>query len=495
MVERRQLTEGEKAQLLSQYGRRCFVNGHPIATEDEIEFDHIRSVATGGPTTLDNMAPVCRRHNRQKRTMSLSEYRDYLALGSFFEDGLPKYLDDVVSAKGHEPGRVLPYETDVAGGKVTLYADSGNRVLSLYTCPVTSWYYFYALIPVQYLKNDTDLQPRALRQQSMWGLYRHFISNTQLAPSICRFDEDGQLLLFDGQHKAAAQIWAGRGVVECKVYVKPIAKKLKETNLEAHQSYRQMSFYTAELTKKYADIFKEDWEEYVALEGRKSEASFVEFLVNEKQKKAPVAKKEVAQALHWGILKDPDNKLREFISETTRTRLQPLTFNRVQKTIFKFLLSPVPNNVEFQSPEDWRNFEEANLVRLMTIIAEEGLIGRWDPERNDAEHQKADRIFSAGSIRAWTRILRDVLNASLQLWMISTEEVNRVFYRSVSDDQFVWIRKFVRLIFAHPVWEAPDTSDQDISKRLTKDDDTTALSLLHEHGLTLQYLLESAGRE
>src|SRR5215213_6717148 len=106
----------------------------------------------------------------------------------------------------------------------------------------------------------------------MWDLYRHFQRNTQLAPSICRFDEKGALLLFDGQHKAAAQIWAGREVVECKVYIRPIATILKETNLEAHQSYRQMSFYSYELMKKYADIFGEDWDKYVALQGRKSEA-------------------------------------------------------------------------------------------------------------------------------------------------------------------------------------------------------------------------------
>lgn len=493
MAERRTLTEAEKTQLLDQYGMRCFIANHPI-DDDDLEFDHIRAIATGGPTTLDNMAPVCKRHNRQKGKMSLSEYRDKLNLSSFFKDASQRYLDDVIVARGHKLGRMMPYEIDTEEGIVTLYEDDGNKTLSLYTCPVTKWHYFYALIPVQYLKNDKDLQPRALRQQSMWELYRHFLSNTQLAPSICRFDEDGQLLLFDGQHKAAAQIWAGQSVVECKVYVRPAAKRLKETNLEAHQSYRQMSFYTAELMKKYADIFAEDWERYVALEGRKSEAGFVEFLVNERQKKAPKARNEVAQAIQWSILKDPDNKLQEFISETTRTRRQPLTFNRVQKTIFKFLLSHVPNDAEFQSDEDFRSTEEANLVRLMSIIAEEGLIERWNPERNDTEHQRAERIFSAGSIRAWTRILRDVLNAYLQLFMIGTEEVHRVFYREVTDEQFQWIRKFVRQIFSHPVWDAPDTSDQDISKRLTKDDDTTALSLLQEHGLVLQYVLESAGR-
>ncbi len=104
MSERRQLTEAEKTELLRHYGMRCFIDNHPIESEDDLEFDHIKPVAAGGTTSLDNLAPVCRKHNRQKRTMALSEYRDFLNLGSFFEDGSPKFLDDVILARGHHLG-------------------------------------------------------------------------------------------------------------------------------------------------------------------------------------------------------------------------------------------------------------------------------------------------------------------------------------------------------------------------------------------------------
>lgn len=493
MSTRRQLTNAEKEEILKRYGMRCFIDGHPIESEDDLEFDHIVPVAVGGTTTLDNLAPVCRKHNRQKKTMSLSEYRDYLSLSSFFDDGSAKYLDDVIRARGHNVGVLLQYEVNSGYESVTLYFDGGKKAFSLYTCPVTKWQYFYALIPVQYLRNDRDLQPRPLRQNSMWGLYRHFQRNTQLAPSICRFDENGALMLFDGQHKAAAQIWAGRRAVECKVYILPVAKQIKETNLEAHQSYRQMSFYSYELTKKYADICGEDWEQYAGLEGRKSERGFVDFLVNVKKMSYAKAKGEVARAIYWRILDTDDNKLKDFVSKKTRTRRHPLTYYRIEKTLFKHLLSPIPVDVEFQSEEDFRDTEERNLIRLMSIIAEEGLIDRWNPERNDAVHQRTERIFSAGAIRAWVRILRDVLNAYLQLYLKGPEEIQRVLYRDLTGEQFDWIRRFVRQIFAHPVWDAPDTSDQDISKGLTKDDDTTAMSLLNERGLVVEWVLRSAG--
>jgi HNH endonuclease len=485
------LTDAQKQEILQRDGRRCFIDGHPFSEGEEVEFDHIVPRAAGGTTTIENMAAVCRTHNRQKRTMALEEYRDYLELRRFFEDGGQKYLDDVIRERGGPVGDKLTHE--VIDSSVRLYFDPGPSDFTLYECPITGWHYFYALIPIRHLRNDTELQPRSLRDKSMWDLYRHFRRNTQLAPSICRFDGDEDLLLFDGQHKAAAQVWAGRSAVECKVYIDPDKAKLRETNLEAHTQFRQMSFYTAELMTKYASIFGEDWDKFLGLDGMKSEATFVDYLVREKGVSVAAARKEVAHAIHSRIIDNSANKLRQFISDKTRTRSEPLTYNRIQKTLFSQLLSPIPSTAEFQSEDDHREQEQGNLVRLMSIISEEGLIGRWDPDADDAAHKRTERIFSAGAIRAWSKILRDVLNAYLQLYLEGPEEAQRVLYRDVTDEQFEVIRKFVRRIFAHSVWDAPDTADQDISKRLTKDDDITAMQLLRERGLNVDWVLRGAG--
>jgi len=492
MADRVNPTSEQKAEVLRIHGMRCFIDGHPIEPESDLEFDHIFPVAEGGATTLDNLAPVCRKHNRQKKTMSLSEYRDFLHLGSFFEDGNPKYLDDVIRAKEHKVGQKFQYEITDNADSITVYFEVGKKTFSLYKCPSTGWKYFYALIPVQYINNDIDLQPRALRQESMWGLYRHFQRNTQLSPSICRC-ETGVLLLFDGQHKAAAQIWSGRKNIECKVYVNPESKRLKETNLEAHQAHRQMPFYSSELMRKYADICGEDWSEYTALEGRKSEKGFVDFLVSVKKKNTAKAKSEVLHAIENRILNSTENKLNEFTSEKNRARQQPLTHYRIKKTLFKQLLSPVPSLAEFESESDLRNTEERNLIRLMTLIAKEGLIDRWNPESKDAMHRRTERIFSAGAIRAWVKILKDILYAHLQLYVIGTEEAGKILYREITDEQFEWISKFLRKMYAHSVWDAPETGNQDISRALTKDDDTTAFNLLRDRGLTVDWVLKNSG--
>lgn len=483
MVEKRQLSENEKKEVLKKHGRRCFIDGEPISEEETIEYHHIKAFSKEGPTNIDNIAPVCRRHHLSIGTMSLQEYRDKLELGCFFE-GEPKYLDHVIKHKKGIFGEKFQYETD--DKKITFYFKDVKQEYPIHKCPTTNWDYLYATLPIEYLKNDKELQPRAIREASMWRLYRHFQRNTQISPSICRIDSDGDILLFDGQHKAAAQIWAGRKNIECKVYLCPDEKILKETNLEAHGQFRQMSFYSHELMKKYADIFGEDWTEYMERKGPKSEKEFLNFLINAKGKTKAQARNEISMAMYNEIVDEPSNKLSGFLSEKSRGRKQPLSFARLKKTFFQNMLIPPPVEAEFESDADFRKEEKANLIKLMNIIAAEGLQDKWGPERNDATHKKAEKIFSAGAVRAWVILLRDTINIHLKHY--TDEERRQFFYRHIPDDEFEYFKQFVKKIFSHKIWDDPDPSGE-IAARLSKDDATTAKSLFEEHNLTAHWVL------
>jgi len=318
MERKRQLNDNEKQEIIDEHGRMCFVDGAPIADDESIEFHHINAFSKGGQTSLGNIAAVCKSHHRTIGTMGLQEYRDKIELAQFFEGGQPIYLDDLILFKQSKCCEKIKYET--SGDRVVLYSKNQRSDYPLYTCPTTGWKYFYATIPVENIGNDRALQPRTLREPSLWNLYRHFQSSTQLSPSIGRIDEDGKLLLFDGQHKAAAQIWSGRSMIECKIYLNPDPTILKETNLEAHGKFRQMSFYSHELMKKYADIFGEEWDQYMETEGEKSETGFFNFLINTKRKTKAKARAEVLLALYNEIIDAPDNKLTPYQSDSNSSR-------------------------------------------------------------------------------------------------------------------------------------------------------------------------------
>ena len=122
----------------------------------------------------------------------------------------------------------------------------------------------------------------------------------------------------------------------------------------------------------------------------------------------------------------------------------------------------------------------------MNIIAEEGLENKWNPERDDNQHRKAQRIFSAGAVRAWTILLKDTINTHLRHY--TEDDRHRFLYRRIPDSEFEYFRQFVNKLFSHKIWDDPDPTNE-ITARLARDDATTAKSLFDEKGLTVHWLL------
>lgn len=95
---KRQLSEPEKQKVLKQQRRDgmlcCFVDDHPIEVETDVEFHHIKPFSED---EIANIGAVCKDHHRRIRTLSLSEFRDQLAMVRFFEHPQPRKLDDLLA--------------------------------------------------------------------------------------------------------------------------------------------------------------------------------------------------------------------------------------------------------------------------------------------------------------------------------------------------------------------------------------------------------------
>jgi hypothetical protein len=445
----------DKDYALDKFGMICFITGHPIEP-DELEFDHIEPKSKGGPSVRDNIAPVCRRHNNDKRAMSLLEYRDKLQMDSFFDNPKPRYLNDVLTIRIGDYGEKLHIDVDLIVNQVTLkWVNGKSKIFPLHTDYIKGYKYFYAKLPVSGIQNDTALQPRPLELKRLWQLYQHLRKHTQLSPSIGRY-KDNYILIFDGQHKAAAQVWNGRKELDCKIYLDPDEYDLMQTNLDAHYSLKQMSFFSSIMIDKLAQLYELEWKTFTAQPGPKSEATFVSFLIENNSLSRPNAIKRIESAHKQAILDstDPLNGLDQYISERNRNRKTPLTISTLDKTLFSYFLTKPPLSDEFEGPSDYRPLEIQNVVRFMSMIAEESLDNQWNPELNSAAHQKAERIYYAGSIRAWSEVLRDAIAAGV-LNLMSDEERSKIFYREISESQFNRIRGIIKKVFNHTVWIQP----------------------------------------
>ncbi len=184
------------------------------------------------------------------------------------------------------------------------------------------------------------------------------------------------------------------------------------------------------------------------------------------------------------LLDDADALIVNFIAERTRGKSQaPMTLARFERSFINAFIAPVPQNDEFETPADRRGAEHENFVWLTNLVADRSLVGRWEPERGDAAHHKAERLYLAGSVRAWTAALRDAIAPVLHV--VDADERPRLLYRDIDAGQRQTIEQLVDRLFAHKVWE--DESPE--LRALSYDNANQAKDLLREHGFTASYVL------
>jgi hypothetical protein len=467
----------------------CTIDNQPINGKSEIEYHHIKPYLTEEKLDISNMATICRRHHKEIGQLSINEYKTLKEMEKFFKGPTLKKLDDVLELKLNKENKGKPLYIIINEDKsiINIQTQSSKDPVSLplSICPSTGFKYFYMVLPFDHINNDIELQPRPLELKRLWDLYRHLIVNSQLTPSICRL-ADNKVYLFDGQHKAAAQIWADRKEIECKIYLNPSIKALKETNLVAHDKLRQMPFFTSVLINKWASIFAEEWKEYMDQKGEKSESGFISFLVG-KGKKRPEAVHMIESNIYDSILEDSENQILKYLAEYGSDTKKPLTVTRLKQTIFKKFITNPPLPIDIEESDRLRELERKNLIRLLNLISRYTLEDIWNPEKNDENHKIVERIYLNGSFKAWAAILKDVIATILVLY--DENERREIFLREISEDHWLSIEKSIELLFAHRIWS--DNSQENYNN-LRISNENLVRKYLSRRGFNANWVLNSA---
>jgi len=468
----------------------CCVDKKPINKKSEIELHHLRPLAFDNSFNESNFITVCKKHHKEMGDLSFSEYLAVKEMEKFFSGGSIKKLNDVLKLKLKEGNSVRHFKTEIKSkeNKINVYLeDSGDAMIfPLSSCPSTGFKYFYMVLPVEYIHNDEDLQPRPLEMNRLWDLYRHLLVNSQLTPSVCRLTEN-KIFLFDGQHKAAAQIWAGRKEIECKIYIEPDIKSLKETNLAAHDKLRQMPFFTSILINKWAGIFAGEWKEYMSQKGSKSESGFITFLIG-KGKKRPSAINMIESNIYDSIIEDRNNSIIRYVEESSSSNKKPLTTNRLKQIIFKKFIALPPLDIDIEESDRLREFERKNVVRLLNLITAYTLTERWDPDKNDENHKFSERIYLGGSFKAWTGILKDVIATVLELF--DENDRKEIFLREINEEKWQSIEDCIKMMFERRIWE--DDSEENYNM-LRLSNDSQVRKYLSRRGVSVNDMLSRSG--
>lgn len=192
--------------------------------------------------------------------------------------------------------------------------------------------------------------------------------------------------VFDGQHKAAAQIMLGVRHLPVRVFIDPDADTLITTNTNAGTTLKQVAFDKSVQRHLGSSLYQDRLQRYQTETGRADDdMGFSERdLVNHFKGQSREIKRFVLDALRNGVTSDPENRLMDYIDLSGRGKERPLSYSTIEKTFYSFFVYQevleTPLNYRMEEGENPRDLERRQILRLMNLVAEEIYVGKFDPE-------------------------------------------------------------------------------------------------------------------
>lgn len=485
--ERRALEQA----LWSQQSGNCFICGDPIDLllhQGTLDIDHVEPLASGGRDHPSNFALTHASCNRSKLAAHLQVAR---ALASFARIQEAHFQE---SGKGPNLSQVL---VGFGGARyhahVVLDRDSVRlsfpevganeiRTFPLYCDPLSGFRSFFAEVPIEYLHHDARINPRAIGSNLRGLVEEFFRRRPQLHVALAWVATDGKddpprFAVFDGQHKAAAQVLLGARKLPVRVFLDPDLDVLLETNFNAGDKLRQVAFGTSVKRQLGSSLYADLVERYQSERGLAGEDfSFSERdLVRYFRGVAPELKRYVIDATRNTVTQHQDNKLMAFVDFGGRGHERPLSYSAVEKTFYSFFIFPdllaLPLNYRLEEGENPRQVEREQLVGIMNLVAEELLLSRFDPaigthriehrlqagESLPDAHIAACRICREEILYTWLRYVQQVIKNYFINAGRPIDESRLLHYR-FPDQLLQNIRQFLRTLRTLPLWVNRDLS-------------------------------------
>lgn len=468
------------AKLHQIQGGLCFIGEEPLdLAQDKIEIDHIIPRAKGGKDDENNYALVCEFHNRNKSDADLRIARCMARYDRIKQ----QYTD-----KGPNRPNLGDFLNEMGGGRyeITARVDSNRfeytlsemgiakREVPIYQDKLSGMSSVFLELPFEYVSHDERINPRAVGVR-LRGLVEEFLDGRPQLHIALAWGEinNGKIKaqVFDGQHKAVAQMLLGNRNILVRLFLNPDINVLLQANTNAGTTLRQVAFDKA--TQRYlgSQIFWEKVDEYRKITGRQeddlgfSEQELLRFFKGEHRE----IRRYIVDDIRIGVIHHPLNRLKAYVEFGGRGQGKPLSYSTIEKTFFSMFIHKeplaVPMNYRLEIGENPRDLEKQQLVELMNIIAEEIFEGQYDfdigADKVEEKVRKGESIPD-GHLRA-TRMSREEI---VYNWLRYVHNLIRRYYlmrgEVVEDDELfqhkfpaeLWslIRKLVRNLAALPVW-------------------------------------------
>ena len=265
--------------------------------------------------------------------------------------------------------------------------DPGITSIPLYTDPLSKLDYFFAELPIEYLHHDDRINPRNIGGSLARLVEEFHRGRPQLHAALAWVDRrEGPALVkvFDGQHKATAQVLLGMRALPIRVFVDPDPDLLLTTNTNAGTALRQVAFDKSVQRRLGKSLFNDRLERYRKEKSlpeddeSMSEKDLVTFFKGESRE----VKRYALDAVRAAITHHSENELASYVEFGGKSTEKPLSYSTIEKTFLSFFIYPdvldTPLNYEAEDGLNPRQLEIDQVVRLMNLTAEVLLVNQFD---------------------------------------------------------------------------------------------------------------------
>jgi hypothetical protein len=385
------------ARLHSVQQGACFICGDHIDLElqiNQIDIDHVIPLKLSGPDNESNFALTHSSCNRAKQASDLNVARILKRFEQMKEsvqgEGRTINLDDVLKSQG---GAKDTLKIKVENGSVSFSMQSAGKTqliqTPLYHDPISGFQYFFAVLPLGCLHHVEKINPRPLGSNIAKLIQEFYQKRPQLHIQLAwldSHDSDSRVYIFDGQHKASAQILLGAKMLPVRVFVDPDMDVLLATNFNAGTTLKQVAFDKSIQrhlgSALYADRvnqYKKD--HHLAEEDYSfSERDLLRYFKGESRE----VKRYILDSVRDTITHNSENRLKDYIDFGGRGKEKPFSYSTIEKTFYSFFIFQevldFPINYKLEEGENPRELEKEQILELMNLIADTIYISKFDSD-------------------------------------------------------------------------------------------------------------------
>ena len=448
--------------LLSRQSGRCFICDDPIDLmlhKGQLDVDHIDPLVEQGLDAENNFALTHQSCNRSKGAANLQVARRIKEFERLQEQAKDEgkrgaNLGDVLAQHGGAKAQLrLRTRGDVVEFSLPEAGDNAIRSVPALEDRLSGMRSFFAAFPLEYLHHDDRINPRSIGS-NIRGLIEEFLQkrpqlHVALAWWAPESDGAGMLKVFDGQHKAAAQILLGTRDLPLRVFIEPDTNILLQANTNAGGKLRQVAFDAAVMRHLGSSLYVERVRKYQSMRGMSednynfSEQDLVRFFRGERKE----MERYVIDAQRDAITHAQENRLLEFVEWAGKSLEKPMSYSTIERSFFREFLYKkaldTPIDLGMEEGTNPRLLEREQLIQLMSMFADAFFVGHWDPElggRRLENRLEAGERIPENHLRAW-RIAREEIMTNVTRWIrLVIANYNAYTGRVVKEDRLLHVQ-------------------------------------------------------